>query len=250
MKSFLTCWIITFLLNSCISHKSILSKGEIEGVYFQKDLKGIELHLKKDSFVLLDAHNQEHLPTFKCCDTITYGKWSIDKKHPLLVFSTPENLGNASDLYEFYYVDMNVEEKIEPSNSFITFVIDNPIEEHYKKYDEKGRELFYTVRIDTGTDITDKKTDLNPIKIRKTNRMISQFEIIINPKHNIPIRDISAREIYTLPYEIKNPKSNLFKISIPELTYGFLSYKRLKDDYVKIISKNRLLWDGKEYIRK
>lgn len=52
-----------------------------------------------------------------------------------------------------------------------------------------------------------------------------------------------------LPYEVKNSNSNVFKINIPELSYGYLSYKRLNGDFVKIINRNKLLWDGKEYIR-
>jgi hypothetical protein len=135
------------------------------------------------------------------------------------------------------------------SDNTITFVIDNPIEKHYKRYDEKYRELFYDIAITTSDDFIYETSDKNSIKIEGSKKVL-EFEITVYPKYNIPIRNISAKEVYTIPYKVKNPKTNVFKINIPQLDYGYLSYKRLNNDYVKIIDKNKLLWDGKEYIRK
>jgi hypothetical protein len=233
--------IMLVTLNSCVSHKYFTNQ-ELEGTYIQKDDKGIELQIGKTSFVLMNTYKQEHLPPFKCCDTIAYGGWKRDKKESFLELNSPENLNT-------FYVGINVQEENILSNNMITFIIDNPIEKHYKKYNEKYRELFYDITITTDDDLIYKTSDKNPIKIEK-KRKILEFEITIYPKYNIPIRNISAREVYTIPYQVKNPNANVFKIDVPQLDYGYLSYKRLNNDYVKIINKKKLLWDGKEYIKK
>ena len=39
-------------------------------------------------------------------------------------------------------------------------------------------------------------------------------------------------------------------INLPQLGYDYINYLRLVDDYVKIEDKKRLIWNGKEYIKK
>ena len=231
---------IFFVVTSCATYG--LVEKEVYGVYELKENKAIQLRLEKDSFVLIDTYKQKHLPSFKCCDTIAYGNWNMDKKSSLIELNSPEILNDS-------YVYMEVEEELQSSIDSISFVIDSPIEEHYRKFGEKYREVIYSVSLTTNEGFEVHTSDDNPLFIKR-NDGLKSFEITIYPKYDIPIRKISTREVYTIPYEIKNPEANVFKIKIPLLDYGYLSYLRLSTDYVKIINKNKLLWDGKEYIKK
>ncbi|QMU63059.1 MAG: hypothetical protein GKR88_01415 [Flavobacteriaceae bacterium] len=248
--------VLAIILNSCASKYDIISKSEIKGEYEQKGDKGIKLFLKENSFVLIDTYKQEHLPPYNCCDTLAYGKWEIDKKLPLLILSTPEELGDASNIYDSYYLNMDVIEELKPQSDSITIIINNPIENFYKQQSKRVGEIEYTVSISSNdinfdSSMLGKRYNSNLIVLsRKENVNIDKLEIEILVKSDISIKKLEARYVYTLPYDVKNGKSNVFKIDIPELSYGFLSYKRLDDDYVKILNKNKLLWDGKEYIRK
>lgn len=225
---------IFLIIQSC---SSTYRSKDLEGVYKQDESKNIEFHLQGNKFALLDVNKNEHQPLYKCCDTIAYGIWKTEGDG-FVSLSSPEDLGE--------FVDLRVEEskKDLPKNN-VVFVIDNPIESHYQKFEEDYRELSYNINISTGIDFIERKAESNTVET-KIEGDITEFEITILVKSDIPLRE-SLREVYTLPYKVKNPKSNYFRVSIPELTYGFLSYKRLKDDYVKIISENKLLWDGKEY---
>lgn len=231
--------VFLFVVNSCATYN--LTVREMYGEYVQKENETIRLELNESSFVLKDVDKQEHLPTFKCCDTIAYGKWTIDKKASLIEINSPETLNSS-------YVDVNVVEEQEPSLDSISFVINNPIEKHYKKFGEKYREVFYSITLTTHDDFLIDTSDKNPLWVKKVNGL-NEFEITIYPKHDIPIRQISIREVYTIPYQIKNPNANVFIVDIPQLDYGYLSYRRLNRDYIKIINKNKLFWDGNEYLK-
>ena len=95
-----------------------------------------------------------------------------------------------------------------PKNHFM-FIIVNPVESHYQKFDEDYRELYYDINISVGNDFVDKKMDTNKQSFKLDDK-ITEFEIVIKIKSDIPLRE-SLKEVYTLPYRVKNTKSNLFK---------------------------------------
>ncbi|CAA0176289.1 hypothetical protein [Tenacibaculum maritimum] len=247
--------IAPYLLISCGTSNVVAQK--IEGVYIQKEDKGIQLEINKNSFVLKDTYKQEHLPPYDCCDTIAYGKWEKDKELPLLTLSSSEELlnSNINDNSTYAYIDVKEEEKKTEKES-IVFHITNPLENFYKKVDRKWKDIEYQLLISSNksnydNSIAVKRYSKNSIVIeKKENLNINEFEVVIYVSCKASVRNLEIREVYTMPYQVKNPKANVFKINIPQLDYGYLSYKRLNNDYVKIISKNKLLWDGKEYIRK
>ena len=231
------------LLMSCATYE--ITSQDVQGTYRQVENNRIELSLYKGKFVLKDNFEPSHLDIelYKCCDTIAYGKWQIDNGY--LELSSPEELST-------YYLNMYVEEEVKSThNSKTTVVIENPIESYYDKNNEDFRELYYSIN---ATDIRGnsikKKTDLSNKVDLETPNGINSFEITVEPKYNIAIRNVATREVFTIPYQVKNPKANFFKIKIPELNYPYLTYKSLEKDYIKILSKNKLLWDGKEYVRK
>ncbi len=237
--------VIVSLFSSCTTLKYL--PVDLKGIYIQKGNKNIQLILNKGTFLYVNTYNQVHAPLYNCGDTLAYGYWTIDNGHNLLILNSPEEL-NTSYLY------MDVKEKTELNNDSLYFFIYNPIEDHYKKYNEKYRELFYSISITSNnpgfdTWIAAKKFDKNPIRLLKPQNSIESFSINIMPKHDISVRHVGIREIYTLGYKIINPNSNVFTIKLPQLGYNYINYLRLEEDYVKIKNKNSLIWNGKEYIK-
>jgi hypothetical protein len=231
--------IIGLLFFSCATNHLHLNK--INGVFIHEEYKNLELHFENGSFTYLDTNTQKHLPTFKCCDTIAVGKYKLETEN-LISISSLESLN-------FSYLHFDTKEKQDSSKDSLVFIIDNPIEEHYKKYNEKFRELYYNIEIQYKDKYIEILTDKNPVFIKKEG-VITEFEITIYPKYDIPIREVTTRKVYTLPYKVLDEQSNIFNINITNLDYEYLCYKRLNQDYIKVVNKNKLLWDGVVYTRK
>jgi len=237
---------VLLLLASCASYN--FDKEDIEGIYVQQEYKGIELKFDKNTFVLKDVYTQEHLPPYDCCDTIALGNWAIEDRG-LLTLTSPEGMDS-------FFVNMNVTEEIKTTNDSIRFIIDNPIESFYKKTGRNFKDISYQLSLTTNKSVFDSKIaqktfDSNIIIIPKPEGLkISQFEIAIYIDCKISLKNLETREVYTLPYQVQDLSSNVFNIDIPQLDYEYLSYRRLNKDYIKIVNKNKLLWDGKEYLKK
>lgn len=230
----------SLILISCGLNKDV--SKDITGVYLQKDNKRIELHLNNNTFVIKDNFKPSHLAIeeYKCCDTIAYGNWK--KENDFLSFSSPKELST-------FYLNTIIKEETVLSNDSVIFVIDNPIERSLKKENKNSRDLYYSIDVGTKSNgIISKKSNSNVFKIKNV-KGINKIEITIYPSIDINLRSIANKEFYTLPYEVKNTNTNIYNIDIPKLNYGYLSYKRLNNDYVKVISKDKLLWEGKEYIK-
>ena len=237
---------ILLLLASCASYN--FNKEDIEGTYIQQEYKGIELEFDKSTFVLKDVYTQEHLPPYDCCDTITLGNWTIDDRG-LLSLSSPEGMSS-------FFVNMDVVEEKKTTKDSIYLTVNNPIESFYKKTNSTVKDISYQLVFTTNKSTFDNKVAL---KTFNTNRVviprpeglkISQLELVVYIDCKISLKNLETREVYTLPYEVQNVEANIFKIDIPKLDYKYLSYRRLNKDYIKIINKNKLLWDGKEYLKK
>lgn len=240
-KFIYTSILLSLILTSCSPSK--ISLNELEGVYLQRDNRRIELHLNNDSFVLKDNFEPTHLAieTYKCCDTITFGKWEIESG--FLSLSSPLELNT-------YYLNMDVIESIESSNDSIIFIINNPIEHYLKKESINSRDLYYSISINTKYNgVVEKKVNTNVFKIEQI-KGINSITITIYPSCDMNTRNIASKEFYTLPYKIVNTNTNVFNINIPKLDYGYLTYERLNKDYIKIISSSKLLWNGKEYYKR
>jgi hypothetical protein len=237
--------VVLWFLSSCSTIKYL--PEDLKGVYLQEGAPNVQFVLNDRTFLYVDTYMQMDAPPYKCCDTLAYGSWSIDKGCGLLILNSPEELNTS-------YINMDVKEKSELSSDSLYFFIYNPIENHYKEYNEKYRELFYSLLITSDSPDFDarlavKEFDVNPIKQPKPKSNIESFSIKVIPKHNIPVQHIGVREIYTLDYNVKNPNSNVFIIKLPQLSYNYINYLRLVGDYVKIESKNKLIWNGKEYVK-
>jgi hypothetical protein len=238
--------IVIWFLSSCSTIKYL--PEDLTGVYLQEGNEHEQFVLNDDAtFFYVDTYEQMDAPPYKCCDTLAYGYWSIEKGCGLLKINSPEEINTS-------YIYMDIKEKSEFSNDSLYFYIYNPIEDHYKKYNEKYRELFYSLLVTSNSPDFDarlaaKEFDVNPIVLPRPKSNVESFSIKILPKNNIPVRHVGVREIYTLDYGVKNLNSNVFVIQLPQLSYNYISYLRLVDDYVKIENKSKLIWNGKEYVK-
>ena len=186
-----------------------------------------------------------------CCDTLSYGTWKIDMRG-FATLNTPSNF----DLYMMKPIE--VVERKDFSADSIYFIINNPIEEFYVKNKWKSSDVAYKVFVithDRSYNLPKKSQMIftNKIVAPADNKKIKGFDItaLINPELQYKLTNAATKLlIETEPYAKKDSAANVFEIYIPDVNFEFLSFKRLKNDYLKIINKNKLLWHGEEYVRK
>jgi len=208
----------------------------------------IELTFENRNFLLADASGKSRKyyggANYFCCDTIAYGTWEIDNNHGVISLSTPQ-LTNT-------YIDNNVREEINPNADSVYFQISNPIE---KQMGKDHKNIFYTFELysisdDFGEELYGKEYNSNRIVVANPRHAkIQQFSIHVYTRPEYFARNIAIDPVKTIPYKVKDYHSNSFKIDIPSLTYGYITYLRLKDHLLKIASNNELIWDGVEYKR-
>lgn len=241
MKSTIIIFLTSFLfiLTSCTSPRKGLLNN-FDGIYVNENNKDIQLILKGGYFLQVNKEPRKDLALFKCCDTLSFGKIEYLNKDSLLAFTSSKDINSE-------FVNFNVQEYEEVNQDSIKFIFNNPIENHYKHFNESYRELFYSVEILNG-DFQNIISDKNPTIIISKNE-IKEFQIKIYPKYDIPLNHLEVREVKLKPYKVINYKANVFKINISQLDYGYLSFKRLNEDYVRVVNKNKLIWDGNVYLK-
>jgi hypothetical protein len=128
----------------------------------------------------------------------------------------------------------------------------------YNEGNENARQIFYTLIIETGDNQYDTKvnfenyyTNTITFGLPKTKK-VKSFEVTINPiecvlgwRDNMPPHPVT-----TLQYKVKDESSNVFNVELPELTNCYLSTLRLNGDFVKIVNRTQLEWDGHIYTKK
>jgi len=236
--TFFTLFLFTMI--SCTPSKNI-SINNFNGIYINSGDQNEKLILKENSFLQIREDKKRDLALFKCCDTLSYGNIEYSSKDFLLTLTSVKYLNDE-------FLNFNVEESQVINQDSVKFIFTNPIENHYKRFNESYRELLYSVEI-VNSDFQDIISDKNPIVISSDNE-IKEFQIKIYPKYDIPLYQLETREVKLKTYKVVNSKANVFKINIPKLDYGYFSFKRLKGDYIKVVNENKLIWDGKTYIRK
>ncbi len=223
-----------------------LKSGDVKGDYTQLNADGspskIILTLNDSTFTLINKGKYSK-GSSNCCDTLTYGKWELDNRHGVLSFSTPEISS---------WVWAKVEEEVLANRDSLIFYITNPIERKTSKF---RRNITYIVSLYGAglelTEATDKKEyDTNRIAIfnPKHNR-ISDFAIYILAKPEYEYRDDAVSPLKTSFLPVKDRNANYFKIEMPDLTYGYLTYSRHKNDLAKIEDKGTLVWHGVKYLK-
>lgn len=219
------------------------NKNKIEGIYLNKGNPHLELSFKYGRFLLKDEYSQSKY-TQDCCDTISYGYWQKEYGN-FISLTSPEKFRSS-------YVDILVEEKIDSSVNDIKFIIKNGMEDYYDNARSSERYRKYELRINSDyfSKLSEITYDSNIISIDKENLLVNEFEINILIDKKISLNNLGIEYIHAIPYKVKNNKSNLFIIKIPDLHLSFLSHRRLNQDYVKILNDSTLFWDGDFYLKK
>ena len=231
----------------CICFTSCSSQQDLIGNYMSNQGDNLQIVLENNNFLIIDKTDNSRLPC-KCCDTISYGKWTKEE-NGFLAFKSPEE-------FNTYNLNISVKENvIQNGGDTITVFIKNPIESHYVKFKEKYRELYYQLEIssnnpDFDVKLAQKKWETNRIKFLKPKGLkINSLNLNIVPKTDMNVRNVQTKVITTLPFEISEEKSNLFEIEVSDLTYQYISLLRLENDFVKV-DNNVLIWNEKKFIKK
>ena len=220
----------------------------IDGVFVLKNDKNVKIIIKNGRFVYIDSRQNGDLAS-PCCDTITYGYVKVNSDG-YLEFESDSSLNSI-------FVSMDVTEKVNRKTDSIFFIITNPIEEHFKnrKSKEKG-DLSYTLLVypKSSTSSYFKENtetfERGFIKYYNPDRLaINDFTITIEPKNSMYVKNIAVRALSTTTYKVRNSKANIFEINIPQLSYGFISYRRIEGSFAQWIEQNVIIWEGKEFIK-
>src|SRR5699024_7761262 len=243
MNKYITLLLFAFTILFSCAPKSFFSEDiKLEGTFVQKDAKWIQLLFTDDNFIFINNIEPIRMTSEICCDTISYGKWKMDSRG-LIILNTPQKFEND------FFMSMQVSEFRKYSQDSLYFIINNPIEEFYKKNDWKERNIVYKI----SPNSSNIRYTSNKISIPKVNGLeLKDFTIsvLVDPEITYRLSNLSVVKIDSEFYELRSSTANVFEVYIPDVSFEFLSLKMLKDDYVKIINSNKLLWDGKEYIRK
>lgn len=246
--------ILSISLLQCMT-KNHLSKIEnLAGLYYQTDNKIFELVLDSNSSFLYYLPNGAWGREFGCCDTVTYGKWAYGPKG-MITLTSPTFLTRRLNIL--------VGESANSNTDTVYIIINNPIEDYLSRLGSLPRTIQYTAGLMTADGSgsflqpTESKKGSNILKFYNPNRAPLQYLHIIaffKPNSSDILLDDMYNEgpkaVETDTYLIKDKFANRFDIVIPHLTFGFMRFRRVNQDYVEIINRNRLKWNGHEFIRK
>jgi hypothetical protein len=219
----------------------------VSGVFASKGDARLRLVISDGRFTYIDSRKGGDLAT-PCCDTLTYGEVSLDRGGYLLLKSD-RSLNPI-------FVGMTVAERTNPGSDSVEFIIRNPIESQYHKYNSEGGDLIYTLAVEAAGQASGYfKENQRPVRsnrIRFFNPKkagITSISLTIQPQGSIFVKNLVVREMNTDTYMVRDKGANVFEITLPQLSYGFISYLRLDGDYAKILDKDRIVWKGKEFVK-
>jgi hypothetical protein len=224
----------------------------ISGVYVQNEMENIKMYISENLFLLKDNAKYESLSPFNCKDTLAFGYWEWDDSRMFIkLYTNPIQYASL--------VNINVVENVGKDNDSIYLYIKNPIENNYifNKSERKNNDkVYYKINIETDEtytvyDVNMKSYNNDVIVFKAPKSGIKSIEINIHPNNyssgwrpNMPPHIVT-----TLPYIVQNHKANIFDINIPELTECYLCTYRLNGDFVKVVNKDQLEWNGHLYTK-
>lgn len=235
--------LILFIMFACGKRQSPLfikqyQKKEITGTYHSNKYNKF-LRFTETSYVYFEK--ESHLATWTCCDTISFGTWLIDGP----------NLINLSSSFNMGLVDVpcNIKEALNDNiDNQLCFKINGLIEKFHKKHTYNKRGVTYILSLYGKFWHKDIPFKDSSICIREEKK-VEKIRISMVVNENFSGRQIGLKQFTSSIYLIRGEESNLFEINIP-VGYDYLTYLRLKEDYIKIIDNKRLKWNGEIYIKK
>ena len=225
-----------------------VEETHINGVFIN-DKDNRKIVFKGNEFVFSVLRDQEHMSPYPCPDTIAFGTWELNKKLSFLKLQSPKHLVNHALFVE-------VTEKVIPDVNTVTFEIYNDLEEHLENnvFNENknvnNREVEYM--LSAGDLLSMQYLDtINSITVeRESYTKLDKIDLVVTLTDNFYGWYRDNQMYLTVPYEIENPQANHFTINIPDLTRCKVGSRLLNQDFVRVINKNKLEWDGVIYKRK
>jgi len=242
-KGHFSIWLLMIISSTFYAQK--VDESHFTGIFLNED-NNRKITFKDDRFLFNLIRDQEHMSPYPCPDTIAFGTWELDKKIDFVRLQSPDHLVNNTLFVE-------VTEQVIPDVDSVIFEIHNELEEHLENnvFNENknvnNREVEYTL---TATNLLHyEDLESNKITVAREGKVIGKIDLLVVLTDNFDgwYRDV---ELYlTMPYEVENPKANHFTINIPDLTRCKVGSRLLNQDFVRVINKNKLEWNGVIYKR-
>lgn len=221
--------IIYFVLTSI----NLCAQNKIYGSFVGKDTFR-ELQLKEDNtYYIINKKNKYVYQQ----DTLSYGHWKI--KDGFVVINSSEKISD-------FELPIVVEESKNPTDT-LKILITNPYEMDFHKNNNRFRYFNYYLSLNTSNeeynDLIKLDTNQLILNIKENAHIFSFYILIVADVINFP-SDIAFNYLTTKSYKLNHFKSNHFKINIPDFTLDYIGYTRYKEEYIKVLSKNRIQLRG------
>jgi hypothetical protein len=108
----------------------------------------------------------------------------------------------------------------------------------------QNRHINYSIALNGNSEINYYS---NIIKIYHPERL-SNFWLTV-AADNIHYPGPVEAKMMAFMYTVNNSSSNYFKITLPEITYDFISQRRMEGELMLIKDRNTIFWDGKYFKR-
>jgi hypothetical protein len=236
----ITYWL--FLIALLVLIFPAISHGQeynAEGIYVSSDGQR-RLEVKPNGSFNL-TYNDEFLAntTVWHLKDLGYGQWR--KKGEFLIF-------NSSDDIKSDVLNIIVEEE-SISNDSLKIEIINPYESEEGssplrifKYEIS----LFSPHVNIGDKFVMDKASKSFLVSKEFN--LNGIIVYMVPDPFYYPNKLAFNFLSTTYYTVKNPKSNYFKISIPDFTLEYIGYMRFKNEYIKIVDDKTLLVRGERFI--
>lgn len=238
---------------SCSTYKK-MDLSKFAGVFIGKESRDRIVLTSDNMFYYLAPKGSKYDENWGL-DTMSFGSWQFDENY-IELNSSKKILGR--------FLSMDVEESKLPNIDSIFVEIDCPYERILLKQMPfkintlnwfNSRPFHYYVCFKSNNNLFTSDSQLkkggNSIFYlnHDKNLLIRELSIEIIPDNlNYP-GFVAYKSLYTIPYRIKDQSSNYFKITIPEFIFRYLNYRRFYGEYVRVKSKNVLLWHSELFIK-
>lgn len=229
MKYFILLIFGVFLFSCSASKSTDLS---VVGT-FRGDSSQEFIAFDKDSTFLMESFSE-------FTDTLSFGVWKVENG---FIKVTSDN-----SIFEEYF-PVSVEESFSGLKDSLYISIENKLD-GLVDYDGIFEPyLYFNVdRYFTDKGFKESEQFIETISVSNI-KPILEFNINIIPNLYVYPEKISGKALKTIPYRPKSSKSNTFKIKILNFDKKYFAYRQLMEDYIKILDKNTLYWNGEKFVR-
>jgi hypothetical protein len=228
-------YLLILLMHSCsTSH-------HFQGV-FKSSISSKFIFLNKDStFEIIDS-TQVNGANDRQCKLVSFGNWELDNKKFIVINSEYTPLHN-------YFIDSIIASKNIESDS-IFFTIDLSIQPEEKQYFSYSLDINYEGEYEFKEEFS-KPFQTNQIQLKAPLFGVKIKSIVVQISYKRPFSNfiepyLGVETISTIEKEVSD--HNFYHIKIP-IDFCYFESERYKEEYIKILNKDKLFWNGEEYLR-